>query len=64
MCLNLLYVYVFGVACFLPQGSFKGVPKFGAPRPAHLFLEARKLGLGAKPDNGQDENESEITDMA
>ena len=62
--LNLLYVYVFGVARFLPQGSFEGVPKLGAPRPAHLFLEPRKLGLGAKPDNGQDENKSEITDMA
>jgi len=62
--LNLLYVYVFGVARFLPQGSFEGVTKLGAPWPAHLFLEPRKLGLGAKPDNGQDENESEITDMA
>ena len=64
MCLNLLYVYVFGVACLLPQGRFKSVPKLGALRPANLFLEARKFGLGAKPDNGQDEKESEITGMA
>ncbi len=64
MCLNLLYVYVFGVAGLLPQGRFKGVPKLGAPRPAHLLLEPRKLGLGDVTDNGQDENESEITFMA
>ena len=64
MCLNLLYVYVFGVACLLPQGSFKGVPKLGALRPANLFLEARKLGLGDMPDNGQDEKESEIKGMS
>jgi hypothetical protein len=55
---------VFGVAGLLPEGRFKGVPKLGAPRPADLLLETRKFGLGAKPDNGQDEKESEITGMA
>jgi hypothetical protein len=55
---------VIGVACLLPQGSFKSIPKLGPLRPADLFLEPRKFGFGAKPDNGQDEKESEITGLA
>ena len=53
-----------GVTGFLPKGSLKCVPKLTALRPADLFVEPRKFGFGDKPDNGQDENESEITDMA
>ncbi len=53
--------YVFGVAGFLPQGSFEGVAEFGSLGSAHLFVQARVSGfrLPAEKDDGQNNGNPE-----
>ena len=47
--------YMFGVAVFLPEGSFEGVAELRPFCPAHLLVQARVSGfrLPAEDDDGE-----------
>ena len=52
--------YMFGVAVFLPQGSFEGVAELRTFFPAHLLVQPRVSGLRfSGEDDGQNNDNPE-----